>query len=234
MKKNIIHVCLLSLMGIGSFKAQQQVIVTEQDGKVIKTKVVREKKPIIVVDNSWALKFDVVKMMRGEMNFSLEKRMTDRLSLEYGLGLTISEVDYLSNFHFGGGYGTKANSNFGFLASLATRYYPLEDYKVFNRFYVSPMLKFANFNTNYVYEGAESTYSKNGYQNKGSFTFNFGIQSWVSSTFAMDFYLGLGLGYYNNVSYSMDYNGVDQVWQTYKSSGANYVFTTGLKVAIGN
>jgi hypothetical protein len=233
MKQKIIQVCLSLFLGITSFQAQQQGVRIEESEEVVSTKFGRRKATNIIVDNTRAFKFDVVKMMRGELNFSLEKKATNRLSLEYGLGITISEVDYLSDFHLYGGSGMKTNSNVGFLASFSTRYYPLEEFDVFNRFYVSPMLKFTNFNTNYVYENGDLILSKRGLQNKGSFTFNFGMQSWLSKTFALDFYIGLGLGFSNKTSYSYDYNGIDLVWNETKRTGANYIFTTGVKVAIG-
>jgi hypothetical protein len=79
---------------------------------------------------------------------------------------------------------------------------------------------------------------KRGNETMANFFFNFGYQSWLSSTFSMDFYFGIGIGQYNSRDYFaetfFDGNDWQYRWVEDNRSGARYVLNAGIKIGLGS
>ena len=93
-----------------------------------------------------AFKFDPTRMIIGEINFSWETKIKDRLSLEFELGPTVSNLQIGGGNHFYTPGYTETRSKMGILLSAGIRYYPLDDSPVFNNLYVSPRIKYRRYN----------------------------------------------------------------------------------------
>ncbi len=223
----------------GSLFAQEQVVIVRNEKN---SRPVRKETSDRIVENRDAFKFDPLRMFVGELNFAWEHSLGERTSMEIELGPTISHLRLLGNndFHIGGFNNTNSYSvsQMGVLVSAGIRFYPLEDYKVFNRMYVSPKLHFRNYNIGY--NSPDIPNDARGVNNQFSFLFNIGTQRWYSDNFALDFYAGLGIGSVNSSSYlqSFLYDGntglYTSEWKKYNETYARILLNFGMKVAIGN
>lgn len=235
MKKTILTTITALLVVVTSGIAQQEVVVIEQGSKYK-----RAKKPIRLNDNTSIIKFTPTQLLAGEINFSFEKQLSKHTSFEIGAGPTISNIAFGNvNSHlidpWGGGYAYQT-SGLGFFAEAGYRYYPLDETEALNRFYLSPVMKFKLMN--YGLSDASGVLSPTkGNEMNLNFSFNVGYQLWLSKSFAMDFYTGLGIGYQQLKSYYPENIYVDPNWEYQwrdnSRSGARYVFNFGVKVGIG-
>ena len=235
MKKTILTTITALLVVVTSGIAQQEVVVIEQGSKYK-----RAKKPIRLNDNTSIIKFTPTQLLAGEINFSFEKQLSKNTSFEIGAGPTISNIAFGNvNSHlidpWGGGYAYQT-SGLGFFAEAGYRYYPLDETEALNRFYLSPVMKFKLMN--YGLSDASGVLSPTkGNEMNLNFSFNVGYQLWLSKSFAMDFYTGLGIGYQQLKSYYPENIYVDPNWEYQwrdnSRSGARYVFNFGVKVGIG-
>lgn len=220
---------------IGAFSQQEVVIIDK--GEVRNYKKERQ---IKLNDNIQVFKFAPLNMIAGEINFGYERQISQKGSLDFEIGPTISKIGFGVNNHLidpiGGEPQQNEVSGMGFVFSMGYRFYPLDETEALNRFYVSPVLKYKLLN-HQVEDLSGTLNNVNGSNSMFNFYFNFGYQVWAAKKFSIDFYGGLGIGYQNVRDYYMTtvYNGMDweYSWQEEGGKGARYVFNTGIKVGIG-
>ncbi len=232
---------LISGLTLMSFFAQaqesQQVIIV-RDGKSPKSKQ-RNEVEERNVENYEAFKFDPLRMAIGEINFSWEHRLAEKVSFEVELGPTISELRYFNTtVDFIHQEGTKSGSMMGFLASGAIRYYPTKDLFAMNKLYISPRIKFRQYNSNNTNELMSD--SKIGFRKEVLFSFIVGTQRWYSDNFAFDYYAGVTIGNMNSREYFVNqtYDGTTgqfyNNWREENERFARFTLTVGMKVTVGN
>lgn len=148
------------------------------------------------------LKFDMMRMLTGEISFSYERSIGTNASLEFSLGPTISQLEPFNNTHVFN-QNTKVNSGIGGFASVGLRYYPVRE--SLKGFYLSPIVKYRIKNS--YYEGQNFGLDDQlAYNKLTSFVYNVGIQKWVNQNFFFDFYTGIGIGLKSNQTYYSSYN----------------------------
>lgn len=225
----------IALCITGGLFSQDDIIIIDKGA----LKASRKKDPIIVNCDE-IYKFSPLQMIKGEINFGYERKLAPKTSLEIEIGPTISEIGNLNYHVYYDPYYNSAvrESNIGFFASTGFRYYPMDNNFAPNRFYVSPVLKYRMFNYN-VKDAGGVLDTQVGQENELNFLFNFGYQMWLSKTFSLDFFTGMGIGLNSGRDYSVhsewDYytNTYQYSWEKSTYSGAKYVFTMGVKVGIG-
>ena len=234
MKKTILTTITALLVVVTSGIAQQEIVVIEQGGRYK-----REKKEIRLNDNTSVIKFTPTQMLVGEINFSFEKQLSKQTSFEIGLGPTISNIaigDVGNHFFDPFGNYSYQTSAMGFFAEAGYRFYPLDETEALNRFYLGPVLKFRMMNYGIV-DASEQLSPTKGSNMQMNFSFNLGYQLWLSKSFSMDFFGGLGIGYQQITNYYPEQVFIDpnwtSEWRDNSSSGARYVFNFGVKVGIG-
>ena len=219
----------------------EKVVIIDKSAYKSEVRNQRTKK---LVDNTSVVKFSPLQMIAGEINFGYERKISDYSSLEIELGPTLSNIglsvnqnhyyDPLSSYAY-----VNQTSKVGFFLSTGFRFYPMDNGKVLNGFYVSPVIKYRLMNSGF------RDYSGNLEDTKGSesdvnFSFNFGFQKWLSSRFSLDFFGGIGLAYesyitneivsvYNSTTQLYDYS-----WNRNSFDGVRFLITGGIKVGIGN
>lgn len=233
-------VSIISLISLSAVaQEEQKVVVIRQNEpgtyKKKKSHVDRN------VDNYNAFKFDPLRMAIGEINFSWETRVQERTTLEFELGPTVSN---LRNVRFNNPIyiypdAYEVNSAMGILASAAVRYYPLEDYQAMNKLYISPKFKYRRYNDIFSAE-ATGLGDERGGSNEYIFSFNVGFQQWLSNNFAFDYYFGVGIAGYSDVTYAPgsvydgNTNNYDYSWKRRTDNYSKFIATIGMKVSIGN
>lgn len=234
MKKSILSTVAAVLVVVTSGIAQQEIVVIKQGSRYK-----REKKEIRLNDNTSIVKFCPTQLLVGEINFSFEKQLSKHTSFEIGAGPTISNIALgeVGN-HFvnpSGGFAYQT-SKLGMFVEAAYRYYPLDETEALNRFYLSPVMKFRVMNFGLEDPSAQLP-STQGSDIRFNFAMNIGYQWWLSKSFSLDLFCGLGIGYQEVSSYFAESVFVDQNWVTQwtdnSRSGARYVFNFGVKVGIG-
>ncbi|MBL4861769.1 MAG: DUF3575 domain-containing protein [Crocinitomicaceae bacterium] len=231
--KSLCSVCLLFIT-TASYAQEEIIIIDRKDYKKSREKEIK------LNDNTQVVKFAPLNMLMGEINFGYERQISLKGSVDLELGPTISKVGFGIDNHFVDPFSPSVTekSGMGFVTSVGYRYYPLDETEALNRFYVSPILKFKleNFTVEDL-SGNIPTVQK-GSETQFNFYFNFGYQLWVSKTFSLDFYTGMGLGSQQSTTYTAEQVFEDNQWsyqwvKQYRS-GARYVFNLGLKVGIGS
>lgn len=235
MKKKILSAITAVLVVVTSGIAQQEIVVIEQGSRSK-----REKKEIRLNDNTSVIKFTPTQMLVGEINFGFEKQLSKQTSFEISAGPTISNIALGEvNSHFidpwSGGYAHES-SRMGFFTEVGYRFYPLDDTEALNRFYLGPVLKYRMMNFG-LHDASGQLEETKGSNTQFNFALNFGYQLWLSKSFSMDFFAGLGIGYQEVRSFYPESVYIDPNW-TYQwrnnnRSGARYVFNFGFKVGIG-
>lgn len=228
-----IILALIATISLTSF-SQDDVIVI--DKKALRSNMKRERK---TTEATGVMKFAPLNMLAGEINFGYEHMINDNTSFDIELGPTISEITFGGDhiYYYDPWMVSEKSSSIGFVTSVGLRYYPSDDYRAPNGFYVSPKLRYKLMNS-YVepYDNSIPLDRKMASNNKLGFYFDFGYQLWVSSTFSLDFYTGLGIGIVDYSSYSIVYDydgsGYTYSWQKRSESYATYLFNIGLKVGI--
>lgn len=225
---------------LNAFGQEEKIIIIDKGaGSVKSTRYKKERK---LVDNISVMKFSPLQMMVGEINFGYERKINELTSFEVCLGPTLSEIGLtVSGNHYSDPWGNYSSeySKMGFFTSVGFRFYPMDNGKVLNGFYVSPVFKYRlkNFGT---HDYSEALKDISGSESHANFTFEFGDQIWLSEHFSLDFYAGLGLGYESHKhyfvasAYNPDTQLYDYFWDENFYSGVRYLFTAGIKVGIGN
>lgn len=234
MKWNLI---LVTVLFSGALFAQEEkvIVVKQSDYKRTQKKRASDRN----VENYNAFKFDPFRMAIGEINFSWETRIDEKVTLEFEAGPTVSNLGG-GRFSINGGTESyQEQSGMGGLISAAVRYYPLEGYWAMNKLYVSPRIKYRRYNSNYHSEDVVVS-DQRAYSNETIFSFNIGYQQWFSENFAFDYYIGMGIGTYKGTSYTMSsvYDGntglYTNSWDKTTDQYAHFVGVIGMKVTIGN
>lgn len=235
--KNTLVTALLLAQIIPSFAQEEEKIVY-----VHTNRGPRKEREYKTVDLYNVYKFDIAQMAVGQYRFGYERRISEKSSIEFELGATLSNIGV--NIGHIGNSSMYNNSKFGVVSTIAFRYYPLDEVPALNKFYVSPKLEFCNYNVGYEaadsygnpIEGSERV----GYTNRTRFLFTVGKQYWLSSTFSMDIYAGLGVGSVSETYYNV-YVEYDYITQTYQEvvqkrhdTRNRVAFECGVKVGIGN
>lgn len=194
------------------------------------------------VQLSNAIKFDPVRMIIGDISFSYERVVGQKASLELEIGPTISNTGLNRlNFNFIddddiNGFSVGNESALGILGSLAFRYYVLNGRPAMNQLYISPKYKFRQYNEMNNASGYNLESIKGGIQ-QHIFTFNIGMQFWVSKSFSLDCYVGFGLTSNHRTRYAVveNYTGSEYVydWYKYTKNSVNPTISTGLKLGLG-
>ncbi len=212
--------------------AQQEVLIIDRGEYKDKEKEVK------LNDNTQAFKYAPLNILAGEINFSYEKQVSLKGSVEIGIGPTISNIGLGINSHYIDPTvpTVTEKSGMGFFTEFGYRYYPLDATEALNRFYVSPIIKYKLLNSTYVDESGYLNPMKSS-DSRVNFYFNFGYQIWASKSFCVDFYGGVGIGYRSYAEYRSNSVFVDNEWKNewakVDHSGAQYVANIGLKVGIG-
>ncbi len=221
--KNLIKTSIiLSLLSVTTLYGQDRITKEEKYQKINDLKTI--------------VKYDPLRLLTGEIAFSVERKTGLNTSFEIEFGPTISEVRPFNSDHLGVGQSTSTRSNIGGFASIGYRFYPAKG--AFRGIYISPKFKYKLVNTTYVAPyGTTSDFI--GDKSQGTFMFNFGIQTWATSNFSFDFYTGLGLGFanknyaYQTSVYDNQTNTNIYSWVRKSDTYSTLVFNLGVKIGIG-
>lgn len=237
--KNIFLGSFFSFLLFAAYSQEEKIIVIDRGtGKQYKSDLKSDRK---LVTNTSVLKFSPLQMVVGEINFGYERKIDEMSSVEFEFGPTLSNVGLrVQDNHFTDPFGTSTQetSKIGFFGSVGYRFYPLDNSKVFNGFYVSPVFKYRLINFG-VQDFSENLKDTKGNENHAYFTFNFGFQRWLSDNFSLDFFGGIGLGYEAISTYNVavGYDGNSQLytyyWDKNVYSGVRFLVTGGIKIGIG-
>jgi len=225
---------LIALFLTTSMFAQDEIIVIDRS----KARDGGHKK-IEKNENSQVYKFAPLSLFDGEILFGYERQLTAKGSFDVEIGPTISKISAGIPGHIGTGLEPSVGETgaMGFVTGVAYRYYPLDGTEALNRFYVSPQFRFKIYNHNVQDYSGVLPDVKRGNETMANFFFNFGYQSWLSKSFSLDFYFGLGIGNYTSRDFYAEtfFNGNDWEyrWKEENISGARYVLNAGIKVGIG-
>jgi hypothetical protein len=191
-------------------------------------------------DNKYAVKFTPTQMIIGEINFSFERAVGNRLSVELEAGPTLSRIGLFSLNYFGNNSGSNVSkySDLGGFVVLGLRFYPLMRRYNLNGLYVGPAIKYRHYNTELKdnFNGLANTTDK---RTDLNFTFNIGYQVWASKMLCFDFYGGFGLNYRMETSNQIVsvYDPVTTLynseWQREKDKGVLFLGRLGVKIGIG-
>ncbi|MDG1429870.1 MAG: DUF3575 domain-containing protein [Crocinitomicaceae bacterium] len=237
--KNIKFILALFALGYSlSGIAQRDIVIIDKGNGA--ERAVFKKEPRLN-DNTKVVKFSPLQIIVGEINLGFELQTSLKGSAEFSAGPTISNIGLGGQSHLIDPWsGSQSETTgLGFFASAAYRYYPLDGTEALNRFYVSPVLKYRlyNFGLNDLANGLDPT---KGNESQLNFLFNFGYQLWVSKSFSLDFFGGMGIGMqtvnssFSEAIYNPDTFDYDYRWRESSITRARYVFTMGLKVGIGS
>lgn len=204
-----------------------------QDPKVVVFNSSSDNKPAYLEKHN-LIKFNVIEAFAGDFAFYYERIMADKLSLEAGLGVTLS--DYFSTFY---------NSDFtfdfaddsvepllGFSFALGGRYYP---FRAADEFYFAPEFKFKNYKNNRYY-----TDNNNVEQVVLESTrwvvprISFGYVYFFDDNIFVDYFAGFGIGSVTSNQLEQSYNGVTGLWEYEIESKRRLVprFHIGVKIGV--
>lgn len=223
-----------------SFGQEKMVVVKQSDVQPVNK--TRTKKNDREVEYKSAIKVDPLRMMIGEINFSWERKIKERLTFETEFGPTLSNIKFLrnsGNHYLSGTTGDEFISAFGLMVSGGFRYYPLPRARAFEGLYLSPRVKYRRYNET-IHSSLDGLADKNGFTNEVMVQFTVGLQHWISTSLAFDYYVGIGLGSYNKTSYVSitDYdpnvNETVNTWVTDANKMALFSALIGLKVSVGH
>lgn len=241
MKKIFLSLSFTCLL-LTVFAQEEKVIIIDKGSGKTQAYKSSSKRERTLVDNTSVLKFSPLQMIAGEINFGYERKINDLSSFEIELGPTLSNIGLSVNEnHYYDPWGNYSGetSKIGVFTSVAFRFYPMNNGKVLNGFYVSPVFKYRRMNFG-VHDYSENLSDTQGGENHMYFTFNFGFQSWLSERFSLDYFAGIGLGYETHQRFQVasNYDGntglYNYYWDRNSFSGVRYLLTAGIKVGIGN
>lgn len=225
---------LVALFTVHISFAQDDIVIIDKS-----TYKESKQKDIKLNDNIQVVKFAPLAMLAGEINFAYERQVSQKGSIEIGLGPTISKIGLGVNSHLinnGGNYSV--NPGMGFFTSFAYRFYPLDDTEALNRFYVSPLIRYKLLNYSYTDEDGVLG-GQQASDSRVDFLFNCGYQLWVSKKFSVDFFGGIGIGHRNEREYFIESQYTPEGnweyhWAEYSNKGARYVASFGVLLGIGS
>lgn len=191
----------------------------------------------IEVEHMNVIKFDLLNQLRGELKFSYEHVIGDKSSLEITAGPNVSNL-FGARFNIQGG---NIESQLGFSGELGYKYYPLRELSALNQFYIMPAIGVKHFNTRYLGDAfvAPNIEPYQGYKNRLYYTFNVGYQHWVSKTFSVDYFIGMGIANvtedFASVVWDYDQNTGESIstWTQQKYTFPAVQINAGIRFGIG-
>lgn len=196
-----------------------------------------------------AIKFDVVKLVTGDISFAYERAIGFNNGIEVELGPTISHYG-LNRMNFIGIFGNidgyelensiDNRSQVGFMGSVAFKKYLLKNRPAMNGLYIAPRFKFKNYNDLGKY------YDNNGFYkeyknslNQAMFLVNLGMNHWFGNNFGIEYYITVGFAV-NNFKFHGRQEIYDQntgYYSTYYAPMTRMLFNpsigTGFKLNLG-
>jgi hypothetical protein len=248
----ITGILLAACFSFSSF-AQERVII--EDGGSSRKSYYKKKernKPIRNFLNSYvedplnetSLKFNPLQIFMGEIGIIGEQALTDRCSGVFSIGPTISSLSPVSQGHYFP-QSTSFNqpvmstqSKAGIMVGTAFRYYPMDNDRVMNGFYIEPAFKIRTFNEGLIdregildpTEGGSAEYR---------FAFNLGSQRWYSNRFSIGYYMGVGIVSEKEstsrvfAEYDQNSGNVQYSWQESTIKDSRWFLSGGITVGIG-
>lgn len=196
-----------------------------------------------LIENTSVLKFSPLQLSVGEINFGWERKIDNIKSIELEFGPTLSKIGFTvkkNNQFFSDSTAFNEYSKVGFFGSVGLKFYPLENGKVLNNFYVSPVIKYRVRNVGYK-DVLLILPDRKGSEIDFNFSFNFGYQKWLTQNFSLDFFGGIGLSHVTYREFSIKYNDdpstsstIPRLWELKSNSGVKFLLTAGIKVGIGH
>jgi len=197
-----------------------------------------------------AIKYDVLKVLAGDLTLAYERQVGEKSSIEFEIGPTISRfalnrMNYLGRVaqipDYNPNDASSRQSDFGILASVAYRIYLLNNYPAMNGLYVAPKLKFKNYNDmgNFGDHVGVSTDDFRNTLNQFFVVFDFGMVHWFSPHFGLEYYttFGLTMNFFRYHTYQSSYDEATDVWtNTYSVKNRRFFNPTlalGLKLNFG-
>jgi hypothetical protein len=230
-----LFVALFALLITSSVFSQEEIIIIDRSKTNYKTQQEFKRN-----ENTQVFKFSPFSLFDGEILFGYERQLTAKGSFDVELGPTISKIAFEVPGHIGGSSAPAPGETggLGVVLGAAYRYYPLDETEALNRFYISPQFRFKVYNhTVQDYSGLITDVVR-GNETMANFFFNVGYQSWLSSTFSIDYYFGIGIGQYTSRDYFAESffegNEWQHRWLEQTRSGARYVLNAGIKLGIGS
>lgn len=232
---------LIVAVGMSTYiDAQRQIIVVDRNQPAEKKKEVKKSDDYFsdrFVQLNNVFKFDPLRMIIGDVAVSYERVIGEKTSLEVEAGPTFSNLG-LNRLNLQGESNQfSRSSDIGGFASLAIRFYPLDGRPALNQFYISPKYKFRQYNESINAGSGSALSAASGYSKQHIFSFNFGMQHWVAKRFALDYYVGIGIGQFNDRSATLIsvYNGNEwkETWEERNTKDAKVVLSIGVKCGFG-
>jgi putative salt-induced outer membrane protein YdiY len=240
MKKVLLMSCFFTTLSIF---AQRELIVIDRNAAPSKKSSSQEDDFLSEkwVQHTNVYKFDAMRLIIGDIALSYERVIGQKTSLELELGPTLSNLG-MNRFTLqdDNSINGSKNTSMGGFGSLAIRFYPLDGRPALNQFYISPKFKYRQYNEIFSPSAASALDDRKGFSKQNIFSFNFGMQQWVAKQFALDYYVGIGIGHYVDRSSRPNsyYDGVSNEWKEEwldkKTNSANVVLSIGIKCGIGN
>lgn len=244
MKTNALLIGLaLFAIGNGCFAQDEKIISLENYRMKKRRSSIWDK--TVETTNESVIKFNTLQLMRGEIAFAFESAINERTSFEIELGPTLSQLKAVSSGHtypYVDQYNpiqpnVSAQSMVGVHVSGAVRYYPMDEDRVTQGFYISPVFKYRLYNQMYHDESGLLT-DQQGSKGQARFSFVFGKQLWFSQRFSMDMYIGTGINHQveseSLVFANFDNNGnVTYNWKNSTIRENLWFITGGIRVGIG-
>ncbi len=184
--------------------------------------------------NANAIKIDPLRLLGADFPLVYERKIIPRIAAEVEAGPTFS------GWRFSKRYGkihpydaSRIIGKYGFLATVALRYYPLANGTGLRKFYLSPKVSYCTFNTDAIDSYSETTYYEE-YRNEYiQAALNIGWQAWYAKHFAVDYYIGGGMSW-NSYAFrlsSADDGGFINPW--YNQKEAVFTLNVGIKLSVG-
>lgn len=247
MKKKVFFITLCVLGLSKSIQAQRQETVYVLGQESTEPKFSKDRDHLHNLERSFVIKYDIYRLFLGEVLFSFEKNMGNKHALELEAGPTISNIysfgdsnsDYYSEEINGTwtNYYVERKSKLGFTAGLSYKFYPLDNYKTLSKIWIGPQIKFRSYTTNYFATLQDYNIDFDSKRNNLNFSFNIGHQTWYSTLFSIDYYIGVGVGKLQ------DDGGYTSKTETQNIGNVNYnpnyvnqatlIVTGGIKIGFG-
>lgn len=196
---------ILFMLGVSTTnhaQRQETVYLLSEESK--EAKFSKDRDYLHSLDRNFVIKYDIYRLFLGEVLFSFEKNMGDKHALEFEAGPTISNIysfgDSNSDFYSDEINGTWTNyyveqkAKLGFTAGLSYKFYPLDNYKTLSKIWIGPQIKFRSYTTNYFATLQDYIIDYDSKRTNLNFSFNIGHQTWYSTLFSIDYYIGVGVG----------------------------------------
>lgn len=183
-------------------------------------------------------KYDPVRLIVGDIAFSLEQRVGYRSSLELELGPTVDGLDR----KFAGiadPYKMESEGKVGYFTSFAYRFYLLQQQQAFRMLYLSPKLYYHHGVSSYTFtppaESDQGPLTGDGTRNRFQFLFNVGFQWRFGWNHYVDIYAGPGIGGSTTIlplyAWNQSTHSYSLVYE--KRLSAQLVYNFGVKIGIG-